>query len=171
MEDPLEKIKAIKPLIPAKNIISIPIKSVSASIVIPVEFVCDRVSIPIESIPVEFVKNSTPYNMIFYSTYLLALNVLILKISKETSNNEELKQGHVEPVKEETQSVNLGADDEPKMVQIGNTLTSSEKKALVTLLKEFKEVFAWLYEDMPEIDTNIVQHCIPIDPAVGFQTP
>ena len=106
--------------------------------------------------------------MIFYSTYLLALNVLILKISKETFNNEELKQGHVEPVKEETQSVNLGADDEPKMVQIGNTLTSSEKKALVTLLKEFKEVFAWLYEDMPEIDTNIVQHCIPIDPAVGF---
>ena len=55
MEDPLEKIKAIKPLIPAKNIISIPIKSVSASIVIPVEFVCDRVSIPIESIPVESV--------------------------------------------------------------------------------------------------------------------
>ena len=49
------------------------------------------------------------------------------------------------------------------MVQIGNTLTSSEKKALVTLLKEFKEVFAWLYEDMLEIDTDIMQHCIPTD--------
>ena len=47
------------------------------------------------------------------------------------------------------------------MVHIGNTLTSFEKDALVTLLKEFKEVFAWLYEDMPEIDTYIVQHCIP----------
>ena len=102
MEDPLEKIKAIKPLIPAKNIISIPIKSVPASIVIPIEFVCDLVSIPIESISVEFVKNSTPYNMIFDSAYFLALNVFILKISKETFNNEELKQGHVEPIKEET---------------------------------------------------------------------
>ena len=132
------------------------------------EFVCDCVSIPIESILVESIKNATPYNIISDFSYLLALNAFILEISKETFNNEELKQGHVEPVKEETQSVNLGADDEPKMVQIGNTLTSSEKKALVTLLKEFKEVFAWLYEDMPEIDTNIVQHCIPIDPAVGF---
>ena len=47
------------------------------------------------------------------------------------------------------------------MVQIGNTLTSSEKDTLVTLLKEFKEVFAWSYKDMPRIDTDIVQHCIP----------
>ena len=75
-----------------------------------------------------------------------------MEISKETFNNGELKQGHVEPIKEETQSVNLGTDDEPKMVQIGNTLTSSENDALVTLLKEFKEVFAWSYEDMPRFD-------------------
>ena len=47
------------------------------------------------------------------------------------------------------------------MVQIGNTLTSSKKDTLVTLLKEFKEVFAWSYKDMPRIDTDIVQHCIP----------
>ena len=80
--------------------------------------------------------------MISDSTYLLALNVFISEISKENFNNEELKQGHVEPIKEETQSINLGADDEPKMVQIGNTLTSSEKDALVTPLKKFKEVFA-----------------------------
>ena len=52
------------------------------------------------------------------------------------------------------------------MVQIGNTLTSSEKDELVTLLKEFKEIFAWSYEDMPGIDANIVLHCIPIDPAI-----
>jgi len=52
------------------------------------------------------------------------------------------------------------------MAQIGNTLTSSEKDALVTLLKEFKEVFARPYEDMPGIDTDIVQHCIPTDPAM-----
>ena len=35
------------------------------------------------------------------------------------------------------------------MIQLGNTLTSSEKDALVALLIEFKEVFAWSYEDMP----------------------
>ena len=166
MEDPLEKIKTIEPLTSAKNIVTIPIESVSASIVILVGSICDRVSIPMESIPAESIKNSTPYNIISDSAYLLALNVFISEITKETFSNEKLKQGHVEPIKEETQFVNLGTNDEPKMVQIGNTLTSSKKDALVTLLKEFKEVFAWSYEDMPRIDTDIVQHCIPTDPAM-----
>ena len=75
----------------------------------------------------------------------------------------ELKHGHLEPIKEETQPINLGTDDEPKILQVGNTLTTSEKDALVALLTEFKEVFVWSYDDMPEIDTDIVQHCIPTD--------
>ena len=60
----------------------------------------------------------------------------------------------------------LGTDDEPKMIQVGNTLTLSKKDALVALLIEFKEVFAWSYEDMLGIDTDIVQHCTPIDPTI-----
>ena len=52
------------------------------------------------------------------------------------------------------------------MIQVGNTLTTSKKDALVALLIEFKEVFAWSYEDMPRIDTNIVQHYIPTDPTM-----
>ena len=101
--------------------------------------------------------------MIFDSAYLLALNVFISKIGKETLNNKELKHGHLEPIKEETQPINLGTDDEPKILQVGNTLTTSEKDALVALLTEFKEVFAWSYEDMSGIDTDIEQHCIPTD--------
>ena len=169
MEDSLEKIKTIKPFIPAKNIISIPVEFISTSIVIFVESVYDCVSIPIESISIESVKNSTPSNVISDYAYLLALNFFFFffsKSGKETFNNEKLKQGRVEPIKEETQLVNLEVDDEPKMVQISNTLTSSEKDTLVTLLKEFKEVFACSHEDMLGIDTNIVQHCIPIDPAM-----
>ena len=86
MEDSLEKNKTVQPITPAKNIISIPIESI-----------CDHV--PIESIPVKSIKNSIPYNMIYDSAYLLALNVFISKISKETFNNEELKQGCVELAK------------------------------------------------------------------------
>ena len=91
----------------------------------------------------------------------MALKVFILEISKENFNDMELKLGHLEPIKKETQSINLRIDNEPKMVQIGNTLTSSENDTLVTLLKEFKEVFAWSYKDMPRIDIDMVQHCIP----------
>ena len=61
MEDPLKKIKTIEPLIPTKNIISIPIESISTSIIILVESV----------------KNSTLYNTINNSAYYLALNVFI----------------------------------------------------------------------------------------------
>ena len=165
-----KKIKTIEPVTLSKNIVSIPIESISASISIPIKSVC--VSIPVEfdlvkSVEsIESIKNSFPYNMISNFAYLLALNVFISEIGKETLNNKELKQGHLEPIKEETQPINLGTNDEPKMVQVWNTLTTSEKDALVALLTEFKEVFAWSYEDMLGIDTNIVQHCIPIDPTM-----
>ena len=104
--------------------------------------------------------------MISNSAYLLALNVFIFEIGKETLNNKELKHGYLEPIKEETQPINLGTDDKPKMIQVGNTLTTLEKDALVVVLIEFKEVFAWSYEDRPRIDIDIVQHCIPTNPTM-----
>ena len=170
MEDSVKKIKTFELVTSAKNIVSIPIESISTSITIPVKFVCDSIHVEFVLVKsnesVESIENSFPYNMIFDSAYLLALNVFISEIGKETLNNQELKQGHLEPIKEETQPINLRIDDEPKMIQVSNTLTTSENDALVALLTEFKEVFAWSYEDMPRIDTDIVQHCIPTDPTM-----
>ena len=172
MEDSVRKIKTVKsvtfakkiktgePVTPTKSIIVVPIDSISASVSIPVKSVCD--GFPIKSIEsIKSVKNSFPFNMIFDSAYLLALNVFISEIGKETLNDKELKHGYLEPIKEETQPINLGTDDDPKMIQAGNTLTASKKDTLVALLTKFKEVFAWSYEDMPGIDMDIVQHCIP----------
>ena len=52
-----KKIKTIEPVTPTKNIISIPIESISASVSIPIKSVCD--SFPVESIEsIESVKNS-----------------------------------------------------------------------------------------------------------------
>ena len=151
MEDSMWKIKIVKPVTLvkkikilelvtlAKNIVFIPIKFVSGSIIIPIKSVCDSISV--ESISIEFVKsvksveNFFHNNMISDSFYLLALNVFISEIGKETLNNKELKQGHLEPIKEETQPINLETDDEPKMIQMGNTLTTFEKDALVALLR------------------------------------
>ena len=42
------------------------------------------------------------------------------------------------------------------MIQVGNTLTTLKEDALVALLTEFNEVFAWSYEDMLGIDIDIV---------------
>ena len=60
--------------------------------------------------------------------------------------------------------MNIGTEKDPRLVQIGSTLFSEERERLVALLKDFKDVFAWSYEDMPGIDPEIVQHRIPLDP-------
>ena len=151
-----KKIKTAEPVTAAKNIVFVPVKSICDSFLVESDLVRS----------IEPVENSFPYNTISDSTYLLALNVFISEIGKKTLNNKELKQGHLEPIKEETQSINLGTDDEPKMIQVGNTLTTLEKEASVALLTKFKEVFAWSYEDMLGIDTDIVKHCIPTNPTM-----
>ena len=95
-----KKIKTVELVSPAKNIVSVPIESIFASISILVKSVCDN--IPIKSVAIEFVKNSFPFHIISDSAYLLALNVFISEIGKETLNNKELKHRHLEPIKEET---------------------------------------------------------------------
>ena len=60
--------------------------------------------------------------------------------------------------------MNVGTEKDPRLVQIGSMLSSEEREHLVALLKDFKDVFAWSYEDLPGIDPEIVQHRIPLDP-------
>jgi len=43
MEDSVKKIKTIEPITPTKNTVSIPIESVYASIIVPIESICDRI--------------------------------------------------------------------------------------------------------------------------------
>lgn len=65
---------------------------------------------------------------------------------------------------DEIVSVNVGTEKDHRLVQIGSALSSEEREQLVALLKEFKDVFVWSYEDMSGIDHEIVQHRIPLNP-------
>lgn len=58
--------------------------------------------------------------------------------------------------------INLGTDEEVKEVKIGVALEDSVKERLVRMLKEFSDVFAWSYRDMPGLDTEIVMHKLPL---------
>ena len=86
-----KKLKIVEPVTPAKNIVFVPIESISTSVYIPVKSVCDSFLVQsdlaksIES--VESVGNSFLFNMISDFAYLLALNVFISEIGKETLNN------------------------------------------------------------------------------------
>ena len=58
--------------------------------------------------------------------------------------------------------VNLRTDDEKKEVKIGSSLDPSIKKEIVDLFKEYADIFAWSYQDMPGLSTEIVEHQLPM---------
>ena len=63
-----------------------------------------------------------------------------------------------------TKLVNLGTDEEKKEVKIGSSLDPSAKKEIVDLLREYVDIFAWSYQDMPGLSTEIVEHQLPMRP-------
>ena len=47
-------------------------------------------------------------------------------------------------------------------MKIGTTLSPTTRKELINLLRGYSDVFAWSYQDMPGLDTDIVVHCLPL---------
>ncbi|KAK5813348.1 hypothetical protein PVK06_028797 [Gossypium arboreum] len=63
------------------------------------------------------------------------------------------------PYKESVEIVSLG---EGKEVKIGASIAAETRQNLIELLQEFKDVFAWSYQDMLGLNTDIVVHRLPI---------
>ena len=61
-------------------------------------------------------------------------------------------------LEEPTKEINLGTKNDPQNIIISLNLTSEEERALINILKEYKDSFAWTYEDMPSLDPTIVEH-------------
>ena len=68
------------------------------------------------------------------------------------------------PHQEIIELVNLGADDKKKEVKIGTSLDSSTKKEITDLLREYADIFAQSYQDMPGLSTEIVEHQLLMKP-------
>jgi len=60
--------------------------------------------------------------------------------------------------------VNLGTEEDKKEIKIGASLDPAVKKWIIELLKEYVDIFAWSYRDMPGFDTDIVVHRLPLKP-------
>lgn len=63
---------------------------------------------------------------------------------------------------EEATIIKIGTEEDHKEVKIGMSLANEQAEALSVLLKEFQDVFAWSYKDMPGLDTDIVKHNLPL---------
>ena len=66
------------------------------------------------------------------------------------------------PYQKVTKVTNLGSNEKKKEVKIGTTLFTKIKIEIISLLHEFANVFAWSYQDMSGLSTEIVEHRLPI---------
>ena len=66
-------------------------------------------------------------------------------------------------VDEPLEMVNLSEDATVKHdVSISSSITAEERKSLIKLLKKFKNVFVWSYDEMPKLDPNLVAHSLNV---------
>lgn len=68
----------------------------------------------------------------------------------------------VTPNDSEIEDCNIGIEKEPRIIIVSKSLTPESKKIYVSLMKEFIDVFARMYENLKGNDTNITHHTIPV---------
>ncbi|PKI50907.1 hypothetical protein CRG98_028705 [Punica granatum] len=64
---------------------------------------------------------------------------------------------------EPTEEINVGTEEEPRTLKIGTALNPTQRTRMIDFLKEYQEVFAWCYADMPGLEPSIVEHFLPLD--------
>lgn len=58
--------------------------------------------------------------------------------------------------------VNLGDGTESRPTFISKLLSEEQQSQMVALLKEFRDSFAWDYDEMPGLDRKLIEHRLPI---------
>ncbi|XP_070005785.1 uncharacterized protein [Nicotiana sylvestris] len=73
----------------------------------------------------------------------------------------ELEEG-VKTTVDALKEVNLGTDEEPRPTYLSTLLEDDEESTYIELLKEFRDVFAWIYKEMPGLDPKIAVHHLAV---------
>ena len=58
----------------------------------------------------------------------------------------------------------MGTEEDKKEIKIGALLDARVKGRIVELLREYSDIFAWSYRDMPGLDPDVVEHRLPLKP-------
>ncbi|WP_458473062.1 hypothetical protein, partial [Haemophilus sp. SZY H57] len=67
---------------------------------------------------------------------------------------------------DELNEVNLGEEGEHRPTFLSANLTQEEVGSYVKLLKEYRDVFAWNFKEMPGLDPKIAVHKLAVKPGV-----
>jgi ribonuclease HI len=63
---------------------------------------------------------------------------------------------------EDALEFNIGTEIDPRTIKIGKGTTERERKAILNLIREFRDVFAWNYDELKAYRGDVIQHAIPL---------
>ena len=58
--------------------------------------------------------------------------------------------------------VNLGTDEDPKPTYLSSFLEIDEEVAYMNILKEYRDIFAWSYKEMPGLNPRVAVHQLAV---------
>ena len=68
----------------------------------------------------------------------------------------------VQAIVDELKEINIGRVEDRKPICVNANFSLEEENAYIELLKEYKDVFAWTYKEMPSLDPRVVVHQLSI---------
>jgi hypothetical protein len=63
---------------------------------------------------------------------------------------------------DEAMEFNIDTEIDPRMIKIGKGTTDKERIKILALVREFKDTFAWNYDDLKAYRGYVIQHAIPL---------
>jgi hypothetical protein len=68
----------------------------------------------------------------------------------------------LQPQPEEVEDCDIGTKEDSRMVKISKLLPPEIKGKYKDLLRQFKDVFTWSYDELRTYDTTMIDHNIPL---------
>jgi hypothetical protein len=72
----------------------------------------------------------------------------------------------LQPQPEEVEDCDIGTKENPKLVKISKYLPPKTKSKYTELLKQYKYVFDWSYDELKTYDTTVIEHKIPLKQGI-----
>jgi hypothetical protein len=72
----------------------------------------------------------------------------------------------LQPQPEEIEDCDVGITKEPRIVKLSKYLPPEIKRKYKDLVGQYKDVFAWSYDELRTYDTSVIEHKIPLKPGI-----
>jgi hypothetical protein len=86
----------------------------------------------------------------------------LIPLERLFDQNEMPLRSTFQPQPEEVEDYDVGTDKEPRIVKLSNYLPPEIKIKYTNLLRRYKDVFAWSYDELRTYDTSVIEHNIPL---------